>query len=127
MGGHLGLVGVGVEWRPSWWGVALGTGYMPLSGGLTFGSPNNGGGFYFDLYAVLHHPGLWRAPTNTGWGVGALTGWDWRFGDGWSVKTGAGYVYTSEGVAPYGTNWFDTYSSDRLPFMFDLALGRVFP
>jgi len=114
LGGAAGIAGVAVEWRPSWWGLVAGTGYMPLGLGLTFGAPDNSGGFYADAHLVLLGRSVVYDPPKRGAAIGVTAGWDWRLGDGWSIKTGAGLGATSVDL------------QNRGGLLFDLSAGRVF-
>ena len=95
LGGHVGVMGAGVEWRPSWWGIALGTGNHQWSGGLTFGPRANAGGPYVDLQLVRIAPGLFGSITEAGTTVGATAGWDFRLARIVTVKAGIGAVYNA--------------------------------
>jgi len=126
LSGQAGQLGVALEFRPSWWGLSIGTGWIPLSVGLNFGSADNDGGIYGDLHAMRVYPwpvGTIRANNVenggetvdvTGFAVGGTVGYDWRLARDWSLKTGLGLVWTT----------FTT--TNRLPLSADLAFGRLF-
>ena len=112
MSGQSGFLGVSVEWRPRWWGVVLGTGYMPFSAGVTFGSPDNKGGFYADLFGMWVGQSVFVKPEKSGMAYGGSAGWDWRV-DGWTIKTGVGVGGTTLGL------------KGQSPGSVDVTLGRV--
>ena len=111
VGGHTGVLGVGVEWRPSFFGLAVGTGTHLLSCGLTFGPPANEGGIYADLHFTRVSAGFFGTSTVDGIAFGATLGYDLRPLPWLSVKAGAGVVQNS---AKAGS------------FTWDLNVGPVF-
>ncbi len=116
LGGHVGQLGVGVEYRPGAIGFALGTGTYALSGGITLGSEKNDGGAYLDVHLTWSQKGLLGLPQLPGYAYGVTLGYDWRPDPAFSVKIGAGIAFNTARPAPEG----------KLPLAFDLALGPVF-
>lgn len=98
VGGQTGVLGLGVEWRPSWFGLAVGTGTHRVSGGVTLGGADNRGGWYVDLHVADVSAGAVSGiPSKIhGIGAGATFGWDFRPAAWLSVKAGAGPGWNSE-------------------------------
>jgi len=114
-----GVLGVGLEYRRGWLGIAAGTGTNLLSGGAIAARP--GGGPYVAIHVVLARTGplLMLAPGRTvppGVGFGATAGWDFRPVPQLSLRVGAGPSWNSA-TAPGGPlRWFT----------FDGSVGPVF-
>jgi len=124
LGGHTGVVGFGLEYRPSWWGLAIGTGWKALSLGFTAGPADNRGGPYVDAHLVALESGPLNdsGVSNGGFGLGVTAGWDFRFWEWLSVKAGAGVAFNSR--VDY-SNW-SADGQQQGPWMIDLNVGPVF-
>jgi hypothetical protein len=110
------VLGLGLEVRPTFVGFLVGSGMYQGTFGLTFGSPDNDGGFYLDLVMVLTKKGVFGVDIHTGNPAYAVSaGWDIRFVPWLSLKLGAGYGHNP--------SWTD---GKPHAVTFDASLGPVF-
>jgi hypothetical protein len=109
--------GVSLEFRPTFVGFLIGTGYYTGAAGLTFGSSDNTGGFYVDAVYLHAHSGLGHASL-PGPAVALSLGWDIRFVPWLSTKLGVG--------AGHNFNWTTDRVSGPHILTVDAAIGTVF-
>lgn len=119
-GGHLGVLGVGLEFRPvRHIGFAVGTGTYLATGGISIilmlvdswdGQPPLT--MYLDAHVALSRPGLLGESLAEGYGVGATLGIEIRPTSFLSIKLGAGGAWTN--------------ANERAPYEGPLPLGAVF-
>jgi len=121
-GADVGLIGIGLEIKPSWWSVSLGTGFAPLTLALTAKPWGDDNGVYATAF------GAWFTPTEafptqpSGWGYGASVGVDWTNGRLLALKTGIGYMATTANNVIDASVWTQGWHGP----MVDLSVGLRF-